>query len=71
MATAQDGERAMTRSVLFSIGMIAQPARSCFTASSASSKLKHGSGRHSGAHSIAARCELAPGAPWNATARAG
>ena len=25
----------------------------------------------SGAHSSAARCELAPGAPWNATARAG
>ena len=34
-------------------------------------QVKHGSGRQSGAHSSAARCELAPGAPWNATARAG
>ncbi len=55
----------------FSIGMIAQPARSDFTASIASSKLKHGSGRQPGAHSSAALCELAPGAPWKAMACAG
>ena len=55
----------------FSIGMIALAAAPELTASSASSNAKHGSGRQSGAHSSAARCELAPGAPWNATARAG
>src|SRR3990167_4955157 len=55
----------------FSIGMIAQPALPTRTASSASSKLKQGSGRHCGHASIAARCELAPGEPWKAIARSG
>src|SRR3546814_14954162 len=51
--------------------MIAQPALPARTASSASSKLKHGNGRHCGHASIAARCELAPGEPWKAIARSG
>src|SRR3546814_15548699 len=55
----------------FSIGMIALPALPIRTASSASSKLKHGNGRHWGQASIAARCELAPGEPWKAIARCG
>ena len=55
----------------FSIGMIARAARPSLTASSASSNAKHGSGRLSGANSVAARCELQPGAPWSAIARAG
>jgi prephenate dehydratase len=49
--------------------MRAQSARKSRTASSASSKLKQGSGRQLGKASSAAMCELAPGAPWKATAR--
>ena len=48
---------------LFSIGIIARPALPSRTASSASSNEKHGSGSASGAYSLSARCELAPGAP--------
>ena len=55
----------------FSIGMIARAARPSFTASIASANEKQGMGRQSGSCSSAAICELAPGAPWNDTARAG
>src|SRR4051812_32832370 len=51
----------------FSIGIIPRSASPDEIAASASSKVAHGNGCASGYASTMARCELAPGSPWNAT----
>src|SRR3954462_11545775 len=50
----------------FSIGIMPRSASPDEIAASASSKVAQGSGCASGYASTMARCELAPGSPWNA-----
>src|SRR5437868_8583044 len=51
----------------FSIGIMPRSASPDEIAASASSKIAQGNGCASGYASTMARCELAPGSPWNAT----
>src|SRR3954471_16660739 len=50
----------------FSIGIMPRSASPEEIAASASSKVAQGKGWASGYASMMARCELAPGSPWNA-----
>src|SRR3954452_21904100 len=50
----------------FSIGIMPSSASPDEIAASASSKVAQGNGCASGHASTTARCELAPGSPWNA-----